>query len=117
MKGGVKMDTEMIGKASFIIGILLAVLAGVIPAVAGFAYTALILVILGILVGLLNVTEKNVMKLLLAIVALVTVGVAALEVIPALDVYLVAILNNFLAFVGAAGLVVALKAILETTKK
>ena len=107
----------MIGKASFIIGILLAVLAGVIPAVAGFAYTALILVVLGILVGLINITEKNVMKTLLAIIALVTVGAATLNVIPALDVYLVAILENFIAFVGAAGFVIALKAILETTKK
>lgn len=111
------MDTEMIGKASFIIGILLAVLAGVLPAVAGFAYTALILVVLGILVGLINIADKNVMKTLIAIIALVTVGVATLNVIPALDVYLVAILQNFIVFVGAAGFVIALKAILETTKK
>ena len=108
---------EMVGKVAFIVGLLLAIVAGIIPSVAGFAYTALILVILGLVVGFLNVAEKNVVKLLVAIVALGVVGAAALSVIPALDVYLVAILNNFLVFVGAAGLVVAVKAVVETTKK
>jgi hypothetical protein len=74
-------------------------------------------VILGLVVGFLNVAEKNVVKLLVAIIALLAVGTATVNVIPALDVYLVNILQNFVAFVGAAGLVVAVKAVVETTKK
>jgi len=34
-----------------------------------------------------------------------------------ITVYLQAMLSNFIAFVGAAGLVVAVKAIVETSKK
>lgn len=112
-----KNNLEMVGKASFMVGLLLAVVAGVIPAVASYAYTLLILVVLGILVGFLNIAEKNVSKLLLAIVALIAVGSATVNAIPAINTYLGAILQNFVAFVGAAGLVVAIKAILEVSKK
>ncbi|HJX50660.1 MAG TPA: hypothetical protein VJ438_04305 [Candidatus Nanoarchaeia archaeon] len=110
-------NLEMAGKVSFIVGLLLAILAGVIPAVAGFAYTALILVLLGLVVGFLNITEKNVLTLLVAIIALVTVGNATLNVIPGVSTYLTAMLQYFLAFVGAAGLVVAVKAIITVSKK
>lgn len=112
-----KDNMEMVGKVAFIVGLLLVVVAGLVASVAAYAYTALIIVVLGLVVGFLNVAEKNVVKLLVAIVALMAVGAAAVSVIPALDVYLGAILNNFLVFVGAAGLVVAVKAIVEVIKK
>ncbi len=112
-----KNDMEMVGKASFIIGIILAVVAGLVPAVAGFAYIGLTLVVLGLLVGFLNITSGNVVKLLVAIIALMNVGAVTIAVIPAINTYLLAVLQNFVAFVGAAGFVVALKAILEVTKK
>ena len=67
------------------------------------------------LIGLL--TEKDVLKLLVAIIALLLVGGATIDVIPSLNTYLRAILENFVLFVGAAGLVVAIKAIIESTKK
>lgn len=112
-----KNNTEMLGKVAFVVGLILAIVAGLIPSIAAYAYTALILVVLGLIVGFLNIAEKNVVKLLVAIIALIAVGTATVSVIPALDVYLIGILTNFLAFVGAAGLVIAVKAILETTKK
>ncbi len=112
-----KNNMEMVGKVSFMIGVLLAVIAGLVPSVAGFAYTGLILVALGLIVGFLNVAEENVVKLLVALIALVAVGTATLNVIPTLSVYLVNVLQYFVAFVGAAAFVVALKAILQVTKK
>ena len=112
-----KNNLEMVGKASFIVGLLLAVVAGVIPAVAGYAYTVLILVALGVIVGFLNIAERNVLKLLVAIIALIAVGSATVSVIPAIATYLGAILQNFVAFVGAAGFVVAIKAVLEVSNK
>jgi hypothetical protein len=44
------------------------------------------------------------------------VGNASLATIPAINIYLIAILQNFVAFVGAAGLVVALKVALASVK-
>lgn len=112
-----KNNMEMVGKVSFMVGVLLAVIAGLVPSVAGFAYTGLILVALGLIVGFLNVAEENVVKLLVALIALVAIGNATLNVIPTLSVYLVNVLQYFVAFVGAAAFVVALKAILQVTKK
>lgn len=112
-----KNNLETVGKFSFIIGLLLAIVAGLVPSVAGYAYTALVIVVLGLVVGFLNIAEKNVVKLLVAITALMAVGTATVSVIPAVNVYLGSVLQYFVAFVGAAGFVVAVKAILEVSKK
>jgi hypothetical protein len=111
-----KNNSVMVGKYAFIIGILLAIIAGVIPSIAGYTYLPLILVVLGVIVGFLNIVEKNVTALLLGIVALIMVGGATVSVVPTINVYLQAILENFVAFVGAAGFIVAIKAILQTSK-
>ena len=111
-----KDNMAQAGKIAFLVGILLAILAAVIPAIQNYQYTALILVALGLIVGFINVAEKNVMALLIAIIALIAVGNTSLNVIPAINDYLVMILQNFVSFVGAAGLVVALKVALMATK-
>ncbi len=111
-----KNNATMVGKVALLIGLILAVIAGLIQGIYQIPYIALILVVLGLIVGLINIAEKNVVTLLLAIVALTVVGNATINVIPAVNVYLIAILTNFLAFVGAAGFVVALKAILQASK-
>jgi hypothetical protein len=114
-----KKNLEVIGKWAFLIGLLLAVIAGLIEEAGLYTVPqlALILVVLGLIVGLLNITEKNVVKLLVAIIALVTVGGAAVAAIPGINAYLTAMLANIIALAGAAGLVVAVKAIYETGKR
>jgi len=114
-----KNNLDVVGKWAFIIGLVLAVIAGIIEVanIWEIPQLALILVILGLIVGFLNITEKNTLKLLVAIIALVTVGSAAVATIPSIDTYLGAMVTNIIAFVGAAGLVVALKAIYETGQK
>lgn len=111
-----KNNKAQVGKIAFVVGLLLAVIAGVVPAVQTYAYTALILVVLGVVVGFMNVAEKNVLSLLIAIIALSVVGNTALATIPTISGYLMDILTYFLAFVGAAGLVVALRVALMTTR-
>lgn len=111
-----KNNVAMMGKAALVIGLLFAVLAGLLQEVYEVPYTILILVILGLVVGMINIAEKNIVTLLLAIVTLTVVGNATLNVIPAINIYLIAMLTNFLAFMGAAGFVVALKAILQVSK-
>ena len=106
----------MIGRYVYLIGLLLAIVAGLIPAVAGYAFLPLILVILGLIVGFLNIAGKDVLTLLVSLLALALVGEATLNVIPAIATFLVAILQNIVIFAGAAALVVAIKAVIEVTR-
>jgi len=108
---------EVIGKWAFIIGLVIALIAGILQNSYEIPYILLILVILGLIVGFINITEKDVTKLLLAIIVLMGVGSMTLLEIPVIGEYLDNILKNFVVFVGATGLVVAIKAILQTSKK
>jgi hypothetical protein len=71
-------------------------------------------------VGFLNVTEKESTKFLLATIALLTGGIASMSALSIFGVsadYAHTILANFVAFLSAAALVVAIKAIFETGKR
>lgn len=108
---------EEIGKWAFIIGLIIAVIAGFIP---GYTEAVLlILFILGLVIGFLNISEKDHVKFLVASVALLVLGVgsiSALSILNIVSTYLNAILSNFIAFVSAAALVIAIKSIVETSK-
>jgi len=108
---------QAIGKWAFLIGLIIAVIAAFIPGYAGTIL--LILFILGLIVGFMNIAEKQVVKFLVAAIALLALGVAsinALSVLAIVSTYLDSILSNFIAFVSAAALVVAIKSIIETAK-
>jgi hypothetical protein len=110
------MDLEQVGKWAFIAGMVVAVLAGllVVP------YTALVLFVLGLVVGFLNVTVKETEKFLMAAIALIVLGVASIQTLSVLGVVVSDIINavlaNFIAFVGASALVVSVKAVIEIGK-
>lgn len=106
-----KPDLITIGRWSLTLGMILAVLAGFteIPSLP------VILFVLGLLVGFLNVTEKESTPFLVAVIALLLIGVAGLQLGKVTPI-IVSILNNFIAFLAAAGLVVALKQILVVVK-
>ncbi len=105
---------QVIGSWAFIIGVLIAIFGGIFAAaVAEYAgYITLVLVILGLIVGFLNIGDKEVPGFLLAAVALMLVGSADLEVIdtvvPPVGTYLSNIVTNIVVFVAPAALVVAL---------
>lgn len=102
-----------IGKWAFIIGVLLAILAGFLT----IPNLALILLVLGLIVGFLNITKEEVNDYLVAVITLLAIGVAGLSAVSALNLtvagWLESMMANFIAFVGASGLVVALKAIIQ----
>lgn len=107
------------GQWSFVVGILLAILLGFVPGnLMGVA--TLVLVILGLLVGFLNITEKETTPFLVASVALLATGNAAdsLTVIPpdALGDFLASAVRNIAAFVAPAAILVAVKAIWALAK-
>jgi len=95
------------GHWAFLIGIALAMLAGLVPQMQTQAITWA-LVLLGLVVGLLNITAKETKEFLIACVALVIVADAAA---PLLGPVMAAILGNIVTFVFPAAFVVAFKSI------
>jgi len=107
------MDSKL-GHWAFIVGVLIAVIAGLVPAWQTATVTW-ILVILGLVVGLMNITAKETVEFLVATIALMLIGSAG--AIPALGTIILSILANIVAFVAPAALVVALKAVYELARK
>jgi len=100
---------DKLGHWAFLIGVLLAVLAGFVPALQT-SRIVWVLVILGLLVGFLNITAKETQEFLIAAVALVISSGIAVSVI-ILPSWLTIILSNIVSFVFPAAFVVALKTV------
>ena len=109
---------KQIGNYSFIIGVIIAVVLGLAPSRLGTAQTWLVslLIVLGLVVGFLNVSGKETKEFLMVTVALVVVAFAAKTQVDSWETnvkiigpYLKGILDNILAFVVPASVVVALK--------
>lgn len=107
------MNRETIGKWAFIIGLVLAVLAGLFFQ-PGWAIW--VLAILGVIVGLLNITVEETRGFLLASIAL-TLSATALNTLPIIGTALSYVLPFVVAFVAGGMIVVALKELLQTARK
>lgn len=107
------MKLLSIGRWAFLLGVLISLLAGLggqIP------YLPTILFVLGLVVGFLNIGERESTPFLIAVIALLMVGLAGLQ-FGTYTTYIVATLENLIAFVSAAAVVVALKQVLTIAKK
>lgn len=115
-----KMKEAAVGKWAFLLGIILAVLVGLV-AVPYSTLTAVILMVLGLIVGFLNVETKETNNYLVAAVALLVIGIGGINAMDILGVtvydWVQGVLSNFIAFVGASALVVAIKAIVQLGKE
>lgn len=110
------VNLQQIGGWAFILGVIIAIIAGIASTqVAGYAqWILLVLVILGLVVGFLNIKDKEVTGFLIAAIALIAVGTATQltvidKAIPTLGTILNVIVTNIAVFVTPAALVVALK--------
>jgi hypothetical protein len=106
------MKLDIIGKWAFIIGLVIAVLAGLFYQPA---WAIWVLAILGVIVGLLNVTGEDTRGFLLAAIAL-TLSATALNTIPGLGTAFSLVLPFVVAFVAGATIVVALKELFVTAR-
>ncbi len=102
---------EQLGRWAFIVGVAIAIVAGLIPSLQSVTWVTWLLVVLGLIVGFLNVTDKETTGFLIAAIALMVVGGSGLSVFGTLGSVLTSILNNIVAFVAPGALVVALKAV------
>ena len=110
------MKQATIGRWAFIIGLIVSVLLGF----ATFSYATLILVILGLIVGFMNVSDSESHDYLVAVIALMVVGVAglqALAVFGSLYTWVQTVLASFIVFVAASSVVVAVKVLLGAAKE
>lgn len=99
-------DLSQLGKWAFIIGGLVAV----VQAFYNVPYVAWIFAIAGILIGWVNVKDKDAPHFLLVVLALMAGSVSNwLSIVPGVGGALNAIVGNVVALLSPAALVVALK--------
>ena len=124
------MKTGKTGEWAYLVSVVVAVLAG-IAAAAGFgasSWVAVLLVVLGAVVGLLNISEKETTAFLVATIALVVASLGAnvagtmgtfspLNVIPGLGTLINAIVANIAIFAAPAAVIVAVKAVMNLASK
>ena len=106
---------NLLGAWAFLIGVVLAVLVGLLGIELSGA-TAMIFVILGLIVGLLNIGSTETKEFLMAAVILVIVGALSkttLDVIPLVGGIMDAVVMLFVP----ATVVVALKSVLSVAKR
>jgi hypothetical protein len=106
------MKLDLVGKWAFIVGLVLAVVVGYIFQAEWVIW---VLAVLGVIVGLLNVTREDTERFLLAAIAL-ALSVTALSTVPILGLSITNILGYVAAFVAGAMVVVALKALFQTAR-
>jgi hypothetical protein len=108
------MKTNRVGELAFLAFVIIAILAGIATAAyPGGNYGAVyaVLVVLGVIVGLLNVTEKETTPFLVAAIALLAAGTATFSSINVVGPVIDNILKFIGAFVAPAAVIVAIKAI------
>lgn len=114
---------KMIGPWAFILGLVIAVIAGFLP--ANMASTALlVLAILGVAVGFLNISDKELNLFLLAGIGFVLSASSLSPVITGLGSlisvelagWIVGILGNIVVFVSPAIAIVGIKALYDITQ-
>ena len=114
------MDMEKLGEWAFILGAVIAVVSGLAAGMLDATtagYITLALVILGLVVGFMNIGDKDIQSFLIAVIGLILVGTANLGSVPIVGVYLSAMVLNVAAFVAPAALVVSLKAVYNLSAK
>jgi hypothetical protein len=119
----VKSIDPRVGKYSFIVGVVIAVVLGLGIAALAPAQALLtsLLVLLGLIVGFMNVASKDLKDFLLIATILVLVSYAGsagaiLGSVQMIGQYLQGIFNSIMAFVVPAVIVAGLKAIAQMAK-
>jgi lysylphosphatidylglycerol synthetase-like protein (DUF2156 family) len=103
-----------IGQYSFLAGVILALVAGLLANIVDASMVTLILVILGLIVGFLNVTAKETTGFLVASIALMIAGAASMNMIPWIGNYVQTTLSYIVVFVAPAAIIVALRAVVAS---
>ena len=110
-----KKNNNFVGEWSFLIGIILAVVVGLLTSLSNNSVITGLLVVLGLIVGLLNVTKKEVTPFMMSGIVLIIAGffgASILSPIPKATDVLAALLTFFVP----ATIVVAIKNVFTLAK-
>lgn len=109
---------EKIGYWAFIIGVMLAIIAGLFSnffKIIGIQDLEMllppVLVALGLIVGFLNIGDRDIRDFLLAVIAIAVVASANIGALPIFGLYLQPVVAYLAIFIMPAALVVALKVV------
>jgi len=112
---------QKVGSMAFLVGIILCALLGlaawVSPAIVQGAagLITLVLIVLGVVVGFLNINEKHRNEFLIAVVAVTLIGSITVQqsvaLIPVIATLVTAVFQNIVALSAPAALIVGLKQI------
>lgn len=110
------------GEWAFIVGVILALAAALASSLVtkfmSETTVVMVLMVLGVIVGLLNIQGKETPNFLLATIALMAIGAGGLDKLAgSLGKYLGAVVQYIAVFVAPAAFIVALKAIFDMAKK
>jgi hypothetical protein len=126
------MEMEKIAQYAFMLFVLLAILMGLVVGYMAYnndanyamtkAYVTLIMLLLGILIGIVSITGKEVMPFIIATIALVVASSVnvwqPLETIhPLLSDWATAILDFIVAFAAPAAVINAIKAVFAMARE
>jgi hypothetical protein len=111
--------TRTIGSLSFIFGVSIAVITGLVTQNTVSASLTSVLIFLGLVVGILNITTKEINSFLLATLTLVIVsalGGAILGQVAIIGKFLEGILLSILTFTVPAAIIVATRSLYSLAK-
>ena len=115
------MEMQKIGSWAFIIGVIIALIVGILGAGvfgAGIAnWIPLVFVILGIIIGLLNVKDKEIVNFLVATIALLAVGAVQWGLVPVIGNWLGGIFAGIATLMAPAAVIVAIKTVWNIAKE
>ena len=108
------MKLEKIGAYAFLGGILLSIIFGFIYSINHPIWLSTVLIILGLIVGLLNIDDKNISLFLIASITFIATS-NSINAIPVIGDVLRGVLINLVYFVAPAALVVSIVAIIRVS--
>ena len=110
-----KVELHKLAHYTFFAGLLIALVAGVLyEQLQGFLGTRVLvttLVVLGLIVGIFNLTTKETVPFLVAAIALMLAGIVNLSLVPEVGDQLRAMLSNVVVFVVPGAIIVGMKTI------
>jgi len=109
----IKMSIQKIGGFAFILGIIISIIFALIPGLDAVTWVPFVLLILGIIVGLLNIEDKDLELFLIAAIVLIATSATPLNTLPVIGSLLNRIVINFVTFVSPAALIVSIVAIIK----
>jgi hypothetical protein len=111
---------KSLGAWAFIVGIIIAAIVAFVGAETVPTWAIFLLAVLGLVVGLLNITGKEVMPFLLAAIAFLVTFQSLSAIVAKLPLGVGAIMSSFfgllIVFIGPAAAIVAFKELFATTK-